>query len=280
MAESSSQKKIQRVQRAGVTRTRGQRRPLGFALSVIAIVVVGALLVFLAREANKNSANAAPQANKDHWHMAWGIWVCDQFLPNQADAPGEAPGYDPVGIHTHVQDGLIHVHPFSKAASGNLARFGVFFDQLKIKVTDGSFTLADGTQHKDGDKCKKKDDQGNETEVEGKVKMYQWPPQANEKTEPEVITTDLRDIRFREAGQIFVLAIVPDGVTPPLPLNVKDLENPSDSGETPTQNQAPGSSVPDTALPGGTVPEVTVPDASAPNNTAPAGSNAPPTTGG
>ena len=40
MDSQRSLRKIQRVQRAGVTRAAGQRRPVGFAILMVAIVVV------------------------------------------------------------------------------------------------------------------------------------------------------------------------------------------------------------------------------------------------
>lgn len=266
MAENTSQKKIQRVQRAGVTRTCGQRRPLGFPLAVAAIFILGTTGVFLARESNKNAVQAAPQANKDHWHMAFGVYVCDQFLPNQPDGAS-----DPNGIHTHIEDGLIHVHPFGKASAGKSATFGAFASQINLALTDNSFTTSDGVSHTNGDKCKKKDDSGADVEVEGKVKLYVWPPQASDLTPPTVITSDFGAQRFDQDGKAFVLAFVPDGVDPGLPPNIKQVDNPSDVGQpsNPTESTVDTGSVP------ATVPEVTVPGSSIPSDTAPV---SPPTT--
>lgn len=261
MAESSTQKKIQRVQRAGVTRTRGQRRPLGFPLAVIAIMILGSVGVYLARESNKNAVEAAPQANADHWHIAFGIFVCDQFLPNQPDGAS-----DPNGIHTHIEDGLIHVHPFGKAYGGKNATFQKFADQIGLGLTNDSFTLSDGTEHKTGDKCTK-----DGAEVEGKVRMYVWPPQASDLVEPDVITSDFGAQRFDQDGKAFVLALVPDGVDPGLPPNLDKLENPSDQGQpsNPTESTVDTGSVP------ASVPEVTVPGSSIPSNSAPETTAAP-----
>jgi len=273
MAESSTQKKIQRVQRAGVTRTRGQRRPLGFPLAIAAILIVGSLLVFFARESTKSAADAEPRANADHWHMAFGIYVCDQFLPNQPDDPNSPTGQprDPNGIHTHVEDGLIHVHPFVKAAAGKNATFQKFADQIALQITDDSFTTSDGTTHKNGDKCKKKDDQGNEVESEGKVKMYVWPPQASDLVKPTVITSAFGAQRFDQDGRAYVLAFVPDGVDPGLPPNMDKLANPSDQEGTPT----PDGTTVDTGSVPASLPEVTVAGSSIPSDTAPVTSAAP-----
>ena len=55
MDKQGSVKKIQKVQRAGVSRAAGQRRELGFPLAVVAIIVIGTLLTFMAREAYRGN---------------------------------------------------------------------------------------------------------------------------------------------------------------------------------------------------------------------------------
>ena len=59
------------------------------------------------------SAAAPSYLTKDHWHAAYGMYVCDHFLPPVTDAKE-----DVLGIHTHGE-GVIHIHPFSAAASGD-----------------------------------------------------------------------------------------------------------------------------------------------------------------
>lgn len=64
----------------------------------------------------------------DHWHAAFGLRVCGEFLPNlQADL-------DPLGIHSH-QDGVIHIHPFFEESAGKNATLGLFFDSVGIEVS-------------------------------------------------------------------------------------------------------------------------------------------------
>ena len=62
-------------------------------------------MLFASRN-NKATADAtAPVANVDHWHTAYGIYICDTFLdPLQVQT-------DPDGIHSHA-DGVIHIHPY------------------------------------------------------------------------------------------------------------------------------------------------------------------------
>jgi hypothetical protein len=225
MGKASSAKKIKRVQQAGVSRTPGQRRKLGYPALIVGILVVGSVLVYFAREERAVAANEAPVANQDHWHAAFGIDICGETQANPGDA-----GPDTRGIHTH-QDGLIHIHPFVGAAAGENATFQVFAEQTGIEVSDDSLTLPDGQTFRNGDDCE--DEDGNKEP--GRVAMYVWPPQATEATEPEVVTDDIAGIRFTADGQAFVLAFVPEDAEVVLPASVEALANPIDLETPPEQ---------------------------------------------
>ena len=56
----------------------------------MAIIVVGALLIIVASP--DTEAVAASPTTSDHWHAAYGIYVCDAFLPAVADGPTDEPG--------------------------------------------------------------------------------------------------------------------------------------------------------------------------------------------
>ncbi len=229
MGKASSAKKIKKVQQAGVSRAPGQRRNMGYPALIIAIVVVGCVGVFFARGERAASASEAPVANQDHWHAAFGIDICGEFQPNPSD-----DGPDTAGIHTH-QDGLIHIHPWLTASSGDNATFGVFAKQIGLEVGDGEFTLPDGTTYKNGDDCEDEDGK----KVPGQVMLYVWPPQATESTEPKIITENINETRFRKDGEAYVLAFQPEGAEPKLPPSMSELAAPSDM--EPGSNSEPGS---------------------------------------
>ena len=130
MGKASSAKKVARAARAGSS-TKRERPKIGFPLAVFAIVVLGTSLVVFART-SREPASASPPSylNNDHWHAAYGTYVCDSFLPNWVDAIEDRDG-----IHTH-QDGVIHIHPFSSSSSGNRARLSVFAEQVGVTFTD------------------------------------------------------------------------------------------------------------------------------------------------
>ncbi|HEV7719736.1 MAG TPA: hypothetical protein VGO60_00545, partial [Iamia sp.] len=136
MGKASSAKKVARAARAGGT-TSGQRRNIGFPAAIVAIVVLGVGLIAFARQDQETGGHPALG---EHWHAAYGIYVCDRWVANMPDGPD-----DPLGIHTH-EDGLIHIHPFLASSAGSSANLGKFFDQVGVKVTDSSITLPPGDQ--------------------------------------------------------------------------------------------------------------------------------------
>lgn len=259
MGKASSNKKIQRVQRAGTTKVAGQRRPLGFPLLLAAIVIVGSVLIYFARDARVASAAIKPEVNRDHWHVAFGVYKCDEY-PGDAQSLNDAKP-DVLGIHSHG-DGLIHIHPFSSGVAGKRATFGAFADQVGIELSDGSATVptagGDDLTLTTGDTCEITGDGGEKTKEKAELKMFVWPPQANDKIKPKIYTENLGDIRFVEDQGIMALALVPKGTTNiPLPPSISQLSSPSDLDEQP----GPASTIPGApSAPAETVPETTPTD--------------------
>ena len=128
MGKASSSKKVARAARAGSTHKGPERRALGFPLAIVAVVLLGTGLVVFSRE---NRDEAIPPTLNDHWHAAYGIWNCGQWEPALVDA-----GQDLNGIHTHT-DGVIHIHPFSSASTGNRATRGSASTSRSARPSDG-----------------------------------------------------------------------------------------------------------------------------------------------
>jgi len=237
MGKASSAKKIERVQRAGVARTAGTRRPLGFPLAVVAIIVLGTVGVAFARKSRVDSELLAPTVG-DTWHIAYGTYKCDSYLPDP-QAKNES---NLLGITTYG-DGLITVKPATTASSGKNAVFGKFADQIGMVITENpvKVKMADGTELNTGDKCK--DSKGKD--VESEVVMFVWPPQSTKSTTPEIIRTGLAGVRFAEDQQIMAVALVPKGT--------KTIDLPST-----TALKNPRTSTPSTTAPGTTAPATSV----------------------
>ena len=209
MGKASSAKKVARAARTGSS-TKRERPKIGFPLAVFAIVVLGTSLVVFART-SREPASAAPPSylNNDHWHAAYGVYVCDAFLPNWSDAIEDRDG-----IHTH-DDGIIHIHPFSSAASGDRARLSVFAEQVGATFTNDGFTAPDGTEYKNGFDCNGQPAQ---------VQVVKWFP--DDPTRPgEVFTDNFNNIVFDTDRAAYTIAVVPEGVVPPLPETVPGLDS-------------------------------------------------------
>lgn len=246
MGKASSAKKVARAARAGGKTSKRERPKLAYPLAVFMVVVLGTLLVVYARTSRTDTASAdTPPSSlkKDHWHAAYGFYVCDKFLPSLPESPK-----DPQGIHTHG-DGVMHIHPFSGAASGTNARLKVFGNASDIKFADDGWTMPDGTEYKNGYDCNGKP---------AKTAVYRWS--ADDPTVPiEVFDTGYGDIRFRSDRDAYTFAVIPeDAPTPPMPDTVAELDRltdvePGSQGQT-SPSLPPGVSIPDPANPGGIVP--------------------------
>jgi hypothetical protein len=137
-------------------------------------------------------------ANQDHWHAAYGVYLCDEFAPAITDER------DPKGIHTHG-DGIIHIHPFVRSAAGNNATLGVFTNTVRIELSDDKIQLPGGKAYKSGDtKCGDKS---------GIVQV---------KVNDKVITKEVASINPKD-GDLITIAFAPKGAELPPPPSADDL---------------------------------------------------------
>ena len=197
MARGDSASKVARAARAGASGGIGERRKMGFPVMVALVVVLGALLVFWAR--TDREATSAPRVG-DHWHSAYDVYVCDTFRSKIVLET------DPNGIHSHG-DGLIHIHPFNKLASGRDAVLGEFFAAFGGFIDDQSFMLDTGETVVEGFDC------GGEPAV---LKVARFDADDLSR-EPELLTEDLANLRLLKTREAFTIAMVPESVDPPAP---------------------------------------------------------------
>ncbi|MCU1496862.1 MAG: hypothetical protein JWM47_815 [Acidimicrobiales bacterium] len=250
MASSSSAKKVARVAaKSGSGSNAAKQANWLFPLAIVAVVALGAGIVFFARSENGGGGdnNTKPRAQLqdgeafDHWHAAFSVNVCGKEQPAVQDG-----AQDPMGIHTHG-DNLVHIHPFSIRASGSRARMKVFFDQVSLKVTDKGFELPDGKVYKEGETtCGGK---------KGQVVIAHWKQAVgSSKAKPDqIFTSDFGDIRFTENYGAYTLAFEPEGT--------KDIPPPSSSEEIKTLGACDGANPPPECSTGagGATPVPTIP---------------------
>jgi hypothetical protein len=211
MGKASSSKKVARAARAGGKTTKGPKRQLGYPIGIALIVVVGVLAVLFARNDNQQAAAVSPAVG-EHWHAAYGIYVCDAFLPNLTDAVS-----DTTGLHTHG-DGVAHVHPFNSAAAGNNATLAKWGETTGLSFSGTGFTV-NGTTYDDGFDC---------SGQPATVSLYAWPAD-DLSAEPQIYTgADIGKFRFSQDRFAITLAVVPPGTEVPRPPSVPELDQLTD----------------------------------------------------
>jgi hypothetical protein len=153
---------------------------------------------------------------QDHWHAAYGIFLCDEFHPGLQDAPQANGRTDPYGIHSHG-DGLIHIHPTSSRSAGKNAKLGIFMDDVGVELTSDSLDMPDGEKLTSGkSKCDGKI---------GRVRVVEW--ETPDSKNPKRVTGDPNDLRLKQA-QVITIAFVPEGTDIPKPPSAGDVTSPSD----------------------------------------------------
>jgi len=210
MGRASSSKKVARAAGIGGGRTKGGSRPLGWYAAMGLVVIVGFAGIFFSRSerlGNTASALTPPIANQDHWHAAYGVYLCDEFAAPITDQR------DPYGIHTHG-DGVIHVHPFVRSAAGKNANLGKFFDTVKATLTDSEIKLPGGKAYVEG-----------KTQCSGKDAIVQVAVNG------VVHRVNVRDIRLHDRDLV-TIAFAPRDAKLPSPPSAPQLDQLSDLGTT------------------------------------------------
>ncbi len=228
-------------------RARSLRRSHRWGRTIAAIAGTATLTVTGISAVSTNSAYASeekPVAGKDHWHAAYGVYICDKYVPSV-----ESSGNDPTGIHTHG-DGLIHIHPFVAASAGANAVLARFFEVEPLKVTGDSIKVG-STTYKAGGKCGTK---------KATVRTLVWEP--GKTGSPKVVTGDPSKLRMYDQ-MTFAFVYAPADAVVGLPPSHKELLDPADLPPPPlsaselSKLPAPPAKIPVPALPSGAPPTKT-----------------------
>ena len=211
MGKASSNKKVARVARTGGGRTARGRGSWLWPGVLTVTVLLGTFLIVYSRDQNQTTVDSLPPQRGDHWHAAYGIYLCDKFVDPILDQN------DPLGIHTHG-DGVVHVHPTAAASSGKNANLGVFMEAVNGKVSSSEIKVPGAKTMKNGDKCGKKD---------GRVEVRTWEKGASADDKGKLVAGDPAKMRFRD-NELFTVAFVPEGTKVPQPPTASTLDNLSD----------------------------------------------------
>jgi hypothetical protein len=221
VASSSSAKKVAKLASRGKgKRVRFQGGSV-FPIAVVAVVLLGLLAIVYGRQSRPSDGSGAPTTT-DHWHQAFGIYVCDTFQPKltgtkeetTVDSAGNTvlvnEAFSLTGIHSHG-DGIIHYHPNSSRSTGNRAKLGVFLDVYGLKLTDTSLEMP---ADQGGEKWSTKDTKCDGKDTELRVRVWD---DFNKPAEFHDVVTDFNNIRITNDGQVFVIGFVPKGADIPQP---------------------------------------------------------------
>ena len=262
MGKASSAKKVARLAEKGRGKKVRMRGGSTFPIAIGIVVVLGVLVVAVSRHYSK--ADAAGPTIGSHWHVAYGIYVCDKYIDPFKDNKESSPEYQELQIHSHG-DGVMHWHPGNEAAinrsTGKKARFKVFLDLYGVKVSDSKLTItgaeltppSDDVTYEEGkDTC---DVNGKPEKASLRTIVWDRYDKPNDRA---ARTSDLGDERIMKDQQVFVVAFVADSVAnadiplPPWATDLPELGAVDTAGGVPTTVPSDSTAPTDSTVAGAT----------------------------
>jgi len=261
MGKASSAKKVARLAEKGRGKKIRMRGGSAFPIAIGIVVVLGVLVVAVSR--HYSQADAAGPTVGSHWHVAYGIYVCDKYIDPFQDNKESNPAYQELQIHSHG-DGVMHWHPANEAAinrsTGKKARFKVFLDLYGVELTDSKLTISGAELTPPGDDVAY--EEGKDTcDVNGKpekgsLRTIVWD-RYDKPNDRVGRISDLGEERIMRDQQVFVVAFVADSVANadiPLPPWATDLPALGAVDGGPVPSTVPGDSVPADSTPADSTP--------------------------
>ena len=227
MVTSSSASKVAKLAQKGKGKKVRFQGGTVFPAVIVGVLVLLLPLIVYARQSRPGPGEGAPTINQ-HWHAAFGTYVCDENgllelppvagLLEEQDTLGNlvSQRFQRTGVHSH-DDGVMHWHPSTGAATGTNAKLKVFLDNYEIKLSNDKVTLpaSQGGQVFEEEKTTCKVDG---TDKKASLKLWVWDNYSTIGTaDPAVYTTNMGAVRLTADGMVFVLAFVPDDVDPVAP---------------------------------------------------------------
>ncbi len=215
MGKASSSKKVARLAERGKgKRARFQGGTL-FPVIIAVVVVLGLVLITYSR--NTSQADAAGPRIGDHWHLGYGVYICDDYLEPFQDQKETTVEFQELQIHSHG-DGVMHWHPGNERAinrsTGRAATFGVFLGLYNVGLTDTELSLTgseftppteDRVYEEGKDTCTV-----NGKEEKSSLRTIVWA--RYDQDTRLVRTSSLGDERILNDQQVLVVAFLPDSV--------------------------------------------------------------------
>ena len=227
MATSSSASKVAKLAQKGKGKKVRFQGGIVFPAVIVGVLVLLLPLIVYARQSRPGPGEGSPTIN-EHWHATFSSYTCDENgLLQQPTIDGNLETQDTLGnlisqkfqrtgVHSH-DDGVMHWHPYSGAATGTNAKLKVFLNNYDIELTNDKFVLPEsqgGLTFEEGEtKCIIDGE-----EKDASLKLWVWSNYSQiGNTDPAVYTSSMPDVRIENDGMVFVVAFVPDDVDPVAP---------------------------------------------------------------
>ena len=229
MAPSSSTKKAARLTQRGKGRKVRFQGGTVFPAAVAVTLVLGIGTIVYARQ-SQPEADASPPTIDDHWHAAYGFYVCGEWYQLQGNkeetnAQGQLVSTEflQTGIHSH-DDGVIHWHPFTARAVGKRAKLGVFLDVYDVQLGDEKLSFPDnqpvpaegttGGSVEPGAELVEGDDECDGDDAELSVVVWDSYLDTDDGT---TYIANFDEIGVANDGMVFSIAFMPRDATVPMP---------------------------------------------------------------
>jgi hypothetical protein len=221
-------------------RAHGRRRPrrggaTWFYGAVALVVIVGVVLIVVSRSSTADvppqPGNPSTGAAGDHWHAAFAVNVCGEWLGNPPTFETAADNANVrVGIHTHG-DGFMHIHPFTKSEGGDNATVGRFLTYGGWDASEDSLSVWTGPEsapkvkdYSAGDRCPKG------TKFAGKPGVVKWSVDCKGR---EGNPSDYKPAD----GDVVAIAFLPKGAEIGVPPNSSAAPSNDGGANTPINNK-------------------------------------------
>src|SRR5690606_37569544 len=119
-----------------------------FSMVVAITLILGLALIVYSRQ-TQPAADSSPPTINDHWHAAYGFFLCDTWYElagdlEETNSQGQLvnTNFLRTGIHSH-DDGVIHWHPYTSVAVGKRAKLKVFLDTYDVRLEDDRLVFPD-----------------------------------------------------------------------------------------------------------------------------------------
>jgi hypothetical protein len=223
VAGSSSTKKAAKLAQKGKGRKVRFQGGTVFPAVVAAVLILGLATIAYARQ-TLEPADESPPTIQDHWHAAYGFYLCDQWyqLAGNLEDPSEF-GYSQfnrTGIHSH-DDGVMHWHPFTSVSVGENAVLGVFLETYGVTLTNDTLTFPAGNVLGPSDEYVEGETKCNGEDAE--LSVVAWDSYSDSQGDGKRYIANMDRIHIDNDGMVFGIFFTPRNTDQPMPPWAQDL---------------------------------------------------------